>query len=162
MKTIGKNKPLAVIFWLMSAAVAFVIFKFSCDTAEESSELSESLLAVIIEFIGRYISHNLLRKIAHFCEFAALGFFVGGAVKFTFDKTKVYFPLPICVLYSISDEIHQYFVPGRACRLFDVFVDTCGSLTGILVFLLLIFIILKIINRKDKNTKGDGNHEFQK
>ena len=162
MKTIGKNKTLAVIFWIMSAAVAVVIFKLSSDTADESAELSGNLLALIIEFIGRYISHNLLRKIAHFCEFAALGFFVSGAIRFTFDKTKIYYPLPVCVLYSVSDEIHQYFVPGRACRLFDVFVDSCGSLTGILVFLLLIFIILRIINRKNKNSKGDGNHEFQK
>lgn len=149
MNTIGKNKPLAVIFWIMFAAVAVVIFKLSCDTGEESAELSASLLSVIIEFIGKFISHNLLRKIAHFCEFAALGFFAAGGIKFTFDKSKIYFPLPVCVLYSISDEIHQYFVPERACRIFDVFVDSCGSLTGILVFLLLIFIVEKIMNKNN-------------
>ena len=148
MKKIGKNKPLAIIFWIFSVAVAVVIFKLSCDTGEESAELSGGLLAIIIDFIGRYISHNLLRKIAHFCEYMALGFFVSGAISFTFDRRKIYFPLPICMLYSVSDEIHQYFVPGRACRIFDVFVDSCGSLTGILVFLLLIFIIEKIISKK--------------
>ena len=150
MKKIGKNKTLAVISWIFAAAVAVVIFRFSCDTGEESAEVSESLLAVIIEFIGRYFPHDVLRKIAHFCEYAALGFFTGGAVKFTFNKSKIYFPLPVCILYSVSDEIHQYFVPGRACKLFDVFIDSCGSLTGILVFLLLIFIIEKINNRKNK------------
>lgn len=151
MKRIEKNKPLAVIFWIFTVAVAIVIFRFSSDTGEESAEVSEGLLLLIIEFFGNFISHNLLRKIAHFCEFAALGFFMAGGIKFTLDKGKIYAPLVACMLYSVSDEIHQYFVPERACRIFDVFVDSCGSLTGILVFTLLIFIIEKIINRKSSH-----------
>jgi VanZ family protein len=43
----------------------------------------------------------------------------------------------ICFLYAVSDEIHQSFVPGRACRLFDIFIDTSGS-----VFFCLIYYIL--------------------
>ncbi len=152
MKKIGKNKILAVIFWIFTVLVAAVIFRFSCDTGKESAAVSESLLSVIMEFIGRFISHNLLRKIAHFCEFAALGFFAAGGIKFTFDKNRFYIPLIPCILYSVSDEVHQYFVPERACRIFDVFVDSCGSLTGILVFALLIFILEKLINRKNSHS----------
>lgn len=148
MKTIGKNKVLAVISWIFVAAVAFVIFKFSCDTAEESSEVSGNLLDIIINFIGERIGHNTLRKIAHFCEFAALGFFTASAFRFTFRKVKFFLPLIPCALYAASDEIHQIFVPGRAFGFFDIFIDSCGSFTGILVFLLLIFIIEKIINKK--------------
>ena len=33
----------------------------------------------------------------------------------------------ICFLYAVSDEIHQSFVPGRACRLLDILIDTSGS-----------------------------------
>lgn len=151
MKKIGKNKILAVISWIFAVTVAVIIFRFSCDTGKESAEVSAGLLSIIIEFIGKFISHNLLRKIAHFCEFAALGFFVAGGIKFSFDRNKFYIPLIPCVLYSLSDEIHQYFVPERACRVFDIFVDSCGSLTGILAFALLIFIIEKIINRKNSH-----------
>ncbi len=39
-----------------------------------------------------------------------------------------------CILYAASDELHQYFVPGRACRLFDVGVDTAGILFGTFLF----------------------------
>lgn len=42
----------------------------------------------------------------------------------------------ICFLYAVSDEIHQYFVPGRACRIFDVTIDTLGSSFFILVYFL--------------------------
>ena len=36
-------------------------------------------------------------------------------------------PVGVSGLYAVTDEIHQYFVPGRACRLLDVTVDTCGA-----------------------------------
>lgn len=134
-----------ILFWLLSVIVSIIIFRFSSDTADKSAEISEGLLAKIIELLGTYISHNFLRKTAHFCEFAALGFSVSGAVRFSFNKRNLLYSLLPCVLYSISDEIHQYFVPGRACRIFDVFVDSCGILTGILVFMLLYVIISKLI-----------------
>ena len=31
-------------------------------------------------------------------------------------------------LYSVTDEIHQYFIPGRAMRFSDVLIDTAGIL----------------------------------
>ena len=153
MKTVKKSLPLAIVFWIFAVAVAVLIFRFSCDTGEESAEVSQSLLGLIIEFIGNFISHNTLRKIAHFSEFAALGFFVAGGIRFSFDRKQFFIPLIPCVLYSVSDEIHQYFVPERACRIFDIFVDSSGSLTGILVFILFIFIIERKMNRKPKKDK---------
>ena len=131
----------AVIFWILSAVIMCIIFRFSSENGEESKEVSESVLAVIIEYLGNIVSLNVLRKIAHFTEYAALGFCMSGAIYFTFSRNSFYIPLIPCVLYAVSDEIHQYFVPERACRIFDVFVDSCGSSVGILIFLLIILII---------------------
>ena len=39
-----------------------------------------------------------------------------------------------CALYACSDELHQYFVPGRSCRFFDVCVDSAGAFCGTLLF----------------------------
>lgn len=144
-----KNKFFAAVFWILSLAVMVMIFTFSAATGEESEEVSQNLLSKIIEFIGNYISHNFLRKLAHFSEFAALGFCMAGAIHFTFGKRKFYLPLIPCVLYAVSDEIHQHFVPERACRVFDMFVDTCGIMTGIGIFLILILIISKITKKKE-------------
>lgn len=33
-------------------------------------------------------------------------------------------------LYGVTDELHQYFVPGRACDPADWLVDTCGAVLG--------------------------------
>lgn len=133
----------AVVFWLLSIAIMLVIFDFSSDTGEESKEISESILSVIIAHIGEIISHNFLRKLAHFTEYAALGFCIFGALHFTFNVKKIYIPLIPCVIYAVCDEIHQYFVPERACRVFDIFIDSCGSAVGILIFLLFLYLFMR-------------------
>jgi VanZ family protein len=38
----------------------------------------------------------------------------------------------MCILYAITDEIHQSFVPGRAPRVLDVGIDALGSVLGLL------------------------------
>ena len=34
----------------------------------------------------------------------------------------------VTVLYAVSDEVHQTFVPGRSGRALDVLIDACGAL----------------------------------
>jgi len=41
------------------------------------------------------------------------------------------------VLYAVTDEIHQSFVPGRSCELRDVLIDSVGVLTGVTILWLL-------------------------
>ena len=53
-----------------------------------------------------------------------------------------------CVLFSIGDEIHQLFIPGRTGRIFDVGVDSCGILLGCIV---LTFIKHKTYKKKLQN-----------
>ncbi|MDC0977727.1 VanZ family protein [bacterium] len=38
----------------------------------------------------------------------------------------------ISTLYGISDELHQFFIPGRDCSISDVLVDIIGALTIVL------------------------------
>jgi len=38
--------------------------------------------------------------------------------------------LAIAVLYGVSDEYHQMFVPGRSCEAADVLADALGAATG--------------------------------
>lgn len=37
------------------------------------------------------------------------------------------------MLYAISDEFHQSFIPGRGASFKDVCIDTLGGISGILV-----------------------------
>lgn len=45
--------------------------------------------------------------------------------------------LALAVLYAVSDEIHQAFVPGRAGSPLDVAIDAVGVACGIAIWQLI-------------------------
>jgi hypothetical protein len=69
----------------------------------------------------------VLRKIAHFCEYAVLGLLLVRATR------REVLAFGIGVLYAASDELHQHFVPGRHAAVRDVAVDAGGVLAGLVV-----------------------------
>ena len=142
---------LAVFFWLLAAACAGCIFWLSSKDGNQSQNMSDSVRGILMNLFGPLLNSFIVRKFAHFFEYAVLGFLIGCAL---FLSRRRFSPITavICsALYSISDEIHQYFVPGRACRIFDVGVDTLGALTGTLILALIILIVNSIaIRRKEK------------
>jgi VanZ family protein len=68
----------------------------------------------------------VLRKIAHFCEYAVLGGLLVRATR----RGPLAFVLG--VLYAASDELHQHFVRGRHASPRDVAIDAAGVLCGVL------------------------------
>ncbi len=60
------------------------------------------------------------------------------------DISKKYLlSILICIIYATSDEIHQILVPGRACQIRDVLIDSIGSITGVYLYKLINTKILK-------------------
>lgn len=47
------------------------------------------------------------------------------------------FCVGFCLLYGLSDELHQYFVPGRNSSLYDVAADLFGAIFS--VYLIRVF-----------------------
>ena len=92
------------------------------------------------------------RFIAHLVVYFILGFLLSGAVRLNFNwKKKLVMSIAICVLYSIFDELHQYFEPGRSLRLIDIATNIFGSLFGIFGHYL-VFLRLKRKEREGKIT----------
>lgn len=52
------------------------------------------------------------------------------------------------VLYAITDEIHQLYVPGRSGKWQDVLIDSIGIFLGIFVLLMFVEIIKYIKHKK--------------
>ena len=78
--------------------------------------------------------HGLVRKLAHFTEFACLGALF--AWLFGMFRKGVMMALPCGFLVACIDETIQRFVPGRGPAFKDVLIDTSGALVGIgLLFL---------------------------
>ncbi len=70
-------------------------------------------------------------KMLHMIEYAFLYFLVFRALYRSSMKTsqkQLAYAAIFAVLYAISDEIHQRFVPTREGRLRDVFIDFAGIL----------------------------------
>ena len=53
------------------------------------------------------------------------------------------FALLLSATYAASDEIHQYFVPGRTCSFLDFLADLSGIIVGILGLALMKKILLE-------------------
>lgn len=76
----------------------------------------------------------LIRKLAHFTEFTALGATLGW--RFGMLKKGKLRPFGWGVLAASIDETIQRFVPDRGPSVWDVALDSCGVLTGILLLYL--------------------------
>jgi hypothetical protein len=70
----------------------------------------------------------------HFLAFFFLAFFLLPSVVKGKNKGMILVALAIAIMYGVSDEFHQLFVPGRSCNFPDVMVDSCGILFAGLIY----------------------------
>jgi len=101
----------------------------------------------------------IVRKIAHLTIYTSLGM-LSMCLALTYKGThyqKGLTSLVFCLIYAISDEIHQLFVPGRSGQVKDVFIDLLGALIGILIINLIVKIYKKIrkIKKEEKHIDKD-------
>jgi VanZ family protein len=83
------------------------------------------------------VVHLITRKIAHFTEYAILGFLAARAFRMS-PRTAIrsrwfLISLILVVTYALVDEYHQSFVPTRTASLWDSFIDISGGLTALLL-----------------------------
>ena len=125
---------LLLIIWLI------VIFLFSNQVAEESKRTTAPIDKVVDIVVKqeskRDKAKKVVRKIAHFTEYCILALLIINVIKdYKMINYKwLIFVVCMCILYAISDEYHQSFIAGREPRIFDCFIDTCGSLFGIFIY----------------------------
>ena len=148
---------LKVILWIMVLGSAGLIFWFSAQNAAASDGTSGSFVRLVFGLFPSFRAMSsadqaelvlsvmhIARKCAHFCIYAFLGFWLIFLVR-QYRKTHTLIITGAAALaYAISDEIHQYFVPGRACQPKDVCIDLAGSLTGALIALIFAVIWQKL------------------
>lgn len=133
-KNIIMYKKKKIRWWLLVSWMIFIFF-MSNTVGNESSNQSE-LVVKLLSYLGIDLTSTfgelatlIVRKGAHFAEYFILFLFLNSLNKQYNDKGYSKITLIFIVfLYALSDEVHQYFVPGRAARLTDVMIDTFGGL----------------------------------
>ena len=110
---------------------------------------SEAVSGGVLEFLGRLFpvlltetGHTLLRKAAHFSEFALLGLLFCGRYRLARRSTPPHL-MGFGLAVACIDETIQIFTPGRASSLIDVWIDTSGFCLGFVV----IYAVYTIYNK---------------
>ena len=100
-----------------------------------SLELSDGFLALLSQGLPALavIGSILIRKLAHFSEFACLGLLLGWLLSPEGGFRGFAAPALLGTLAACVDETIQRFVPGRESSLIDVWIDIFGVCAGILL-----------------------------
>ena len=123
MSYLNKRVSGALSGWLPVAAWCFLIFFVS------------GIPNLRIEAIG--IFDLIFRKIAHFTEYAVLAGLTARALRNSGvrdRKSMVFWACFAGILYAVSDEYHQYLVPGRYFAIKDILLDSAGCMAGALIY----------------------------
>lgn len=120
-----------------------LIFMFSADSdsGETSSGLLEALVGLLSGLMGpippepQAIMHLLLRKAAHFTEYAILALLWAGVLPQR--PRRLWLALCLTAGYAVTDEIHQAFVPNRGPSPIDVLIDSSGAAVALAALWLL-------------------------
>lgn len=163
------KKVLKVILWIMVLSAAVLIFCFSAQDATQSDGTSGRFARLIFGLFASFRKMSpraqtelvesvmfVVRKCAHFCIYAYLGFWLMHLVRQYIPAQKakrgtaLLTTVGISCLYAVTDELHQFFVPGRSCHPRDVCIDTAGALTGALIALLFALIWQKLRKWRSK------------
>ena len=129
-----------VILW------AVLIFSLSHQPVAQSSQMSVGITEVIVEKVEKVSPnvefnignfHHIVRKNAHFFLYLVFSFLVINALRRSgmYGYQMIGLSLLVCVLYAISDEVHQLFVPGRGAMVKDVLIDSAGAIVGVGLYL---------------------------
>ena len=136
MKKYAKYLALAVTLAIMA-----VIFVLSSQSAELSTKVSRAVTETVQSGKAKAVTPqwfsttNLnvnVRKWAHVYIYCALGVSMAVTVHlWTVSLAlwqRVLLSAALCMLCAAGDELHQFFVPGRAMLLSDVGIDAMGFL----------------------------------
>lgn len=138
------------LWWLPVLLWLWVIYLFSAQTGAESGDLSRGLTVRILSWLwpnweeltaaaqGEKLAAFglLIRKGAHFTEFAVLGGLLLNALARWQERTgwrQAVWAALGGLLVAMGDELHQAFVPNRGPAVTDVLIDFAGVVCGVLL-----------------------------
>ena len=116
-------------FWVLTALWLLFVWGHSLLPGSVSHEESGHWLALLQTWMP-WLTSFLIRKAAHFTEYAVLGALLFGAAGV---RHGLWFPPCFGVLAATLDETVQLFADGRSGQVSDVWLDLAGFLTGWIV-----------------------------
>ncbi len=154
-----------ILLTVLTLAVMVMIYLFSTEPAEKSDQTSgaftRQVIGVLYPDYDAYETERqqtlfdsvqtVIRKMAHYTEYAMLGLLMRLCLESWFGKRKWLFPVSWAAgtLYAGTDELHQLLIDGRSGQWTDVLLDSAGVLSGVLAAALILYLIRKRKQRKE-------------
>ena len=153
--------PALLIFQML---FIFTMSSFGHNSSDAQSNLFVDFIAQNFPHVRHGLENNLIslstliflvRKTAHFTEYAILGSLFFLNLK-SWQRSKsstsmnILLSLIFSFLYACTDELHQIFVPGRSAQFRDILIDTLGASFGTIITYLIIKLFNKIKTRSHK------------
>lgn len=113
----------SAISWTISLLIAIFIFYISSMTFEGVSSAGSSINSIIYHLLIFFI----------FALFLSISVMQGKAPKL------IFIVIVISILYGLSDEMHQFFVPGRTLSLRDLLLDATGIIFAAAFYVISIY-----------------------
>lgn len=151
------------IRFIVSICLLIITIIFIWSNSAESGVKSSEKSSRIVDFIKPTLDRNdnipyeqfeiIIRKGAHFLEFAVLGaelsisYIFGALLKNKKHNNKAIIMIIPAFFIAFADELIQLTSDGRACRFSDIIIDTSGALLGILIILLISELLIKNNNK---------------
>ena len=126
------------------------------DLSDLESSRFLVLVRPLVEAVGRvlarhgyaYTPEHLVRKMAHFTEYAALGALMCLLFLRKDGRCRLLLPAGGCLAVAFVDEGIQMFSAGRGPALRDVGIDFCGACMGILLTALVVTLAYDALRRR--------------
>jgi VanZ family protein len=126
---------------------------FKIPIMYELADIAENLGFGFLIDIADY-AHGHIDKIAHMFLYFGLGVLLHLTFKnsdnVVLKKYAAIFAVILGIIYGVSDEYHQSFVPGRSSSVHDLLADGIGVTIAQVLFVILILINLR---RKKENDR---------
>ena len=137
---IRTKKRMLLCILLLIALLAF-IWGNSLTTGTQSGAMSGRVMAwinAILHVENAEALHLVIRKMAHFTEFACLGAVLCWLFAMMGEKKGHLFCMPLLcgLLAACVDETIQVFTPDRGPSQIDVWIDAAGVSAGIILCLI--------------------------
>ena len=176
MKVSKKYLILTIIICVLAIAINAYIIMHSCLDAAESTKASQGVVEVSEEVVntvapGTVTPENhdsfatIIRKaFGHFGLFVVSGLLSSLAIFLVFNPmkwSKYWIIIIIALVFGFGmgglTEAIQLSVPGRSGEFTDILIDFGGYLFGFLIILLILFLVIRYIEKKQK--KLIENHQ---
>lgn len=149
-----------ILWYTLVALIIFnLIFIFTQSTlpSEAAGEEAETVTDIVVEILpddspAEDYAENNMDKIAHFTEYASLGFFVSLFICFFGLRLEILAPFSLLFAETMAfiDETIQIF-SGRNPDIKDMWSDILGFLTLSIITYLAFFLVKRLLKKEIQN-----------